>query len=765
MLARVPRGWRMLSVLRRIVQEVNSAIDLGQALDIIVKRVTESLAVDGCSVLLSLASEELTLMANEGLNPEIPSRVTLKFSEGLAGLVAQRAEPVNLENASNHPRYKYFPETGEEKFYAYLGVPIIHQRELLGVLVAHRIEPRRFEDDHVAFLITLAAQLAGAISHAEISGEIEALRDEVGHRDLFISGVSGAPGVAIGSAVVVYDVADLVSVPDRKVDDPQLEIERFREAVQLTQTEMLGIKERLGKLLPSEERVLFDAYVMLSGSDTLVQRAIEIIGTGAWAESALRDTINEHARVFEDMDDTYLRERSGDIRDIGQRILKHLRAVDPVAPSEYPERTILIGKNISVAQLAEVPVGRLAAIVSERGSGSSHVAILSRALGLPAAMGVSDLPVGRLHGKEVVVDGYAGRILIQPSDQVRSEYVRLAEEEKQLAEGLAGLARQAAETPDGVRVQVLVNSGLMADINAAFREGIDGIGLYRTELPFMVRERFPGEDEQYRIYRPVLESVSPRPVVMRTLDVGGDKALPYFPVEEENPFLGWRGIRITLDHPELFLPQLRAMLRASEGLGNLHVMLPMITSESEVRESLALLRRARAELQDEGLKIPKPKTGVMIEVPAAVYLAERLARQVDFISIGTNDLIQYLLAVDRNNARVADRYVATHPAVLVALKHIVDGAHRAGKPVSVCGEMAADPAAVILLLGLGVDGVSVSAAGIAPVKWVIRTFTRTYARELLEITLDMEDPLQIRGLLNDALVDAGLGGLVRAGRH
>lgn len=756
----------MLDTLRRIVQEVNDAVNLAQALDIIVLRVKEALTVDVCSVYLTTpGKDELVLMATEGLNPEAKRRVRLAFSEGLVGLVGQRAESVNLDDAPDHPRFKYFPETGEERYHGFLGVPIVHHRQMLGVVVVQTREARRFNDDHASFLITLAAQLSGAISHAEISGEIEALRASPGEADVFIKGISGAPGVAIGEALVAYPRADLEAVPDRATEDPAREERLFRDCVLRVQQEMLLVKERMGGVLPSEERVLFDAYVMMLGSDYLVDRTIERIRAGNWAQGALRDTICENARKFEDMQDTYLSERADDIWDLGRRILMHLQQNNGKSARDRPESVVLIGKNVGVVDLAEIANERLVGLVSEGGSSSSHVAILARALGIPAVMGATDLPVGRLDGREVVVDGYAGRVFIQPSPQVRAEFERLAREEREFAAGLTEFAEKPAITTDGFHIPVYLNSGLLAAIESPTQLHADGIGLYRTEFPFMIREQFPSEEEQFRIYRQVLESVAPRPATLRTLDVGGDKALPYFPVKEDNPFLGWRGIRIMLDHPEIFLAQLRAMLRANEGFNNLHVLLPMVASVGEVDESLKLLQRAWRELMDDGLNVTMPKVGVMVEVPSAVYIAEALARRVDFLSVGTNDLVQYLLAVDRNNARVADLYHALHPAVLRALREIVTGAHRAGKPVSICGEMAGDPACVLLLLGSGIDSLSVSIASLPRVKWVIRTFSRARAQGLYEEALHVEEPEVVRTLLNDALIQAGLGGLVRAGSH
>jgi phosphotransferase system enzyme I (PtsP) len=380
-------------------------------------------------------------------------------------------------------------------------------------------------------------------------------------------------------------------------------------------------------------------------------------------------------------------------------------------------------------------------------------------------MGVSDLPVDRLDECEVVVDGYLGRVFIAPSQQIKQEYERLAGEERQLTQELLEFADQPAVTTDGVRVPVYINSGLLAEASSVWQAGSDGIGLYRTEFPFIIREHFPGEQEQFDIYRQVLATVYPRPATLRTLDVGGDKPLPYFPVKEANPFLGWRGIRITLDHPEIFLTQLRAMLRASEGLNNLQVLLPMVGSLNQVDETLALLERAWLELLDEDVSVVMPKIGVMVEVPSAVYIAEEIARKVDFLSVGTNDLVQYLLAVDRNNASVASLYQSLHPAVLRALEQVVLGAHRAGKPISICGEMASDPGCALLLLGLDVDSLSVSVAALAKVKWAICSFAHEQMASLSRQALSICEPEKVRALLNATLTERGLGVLVRPGLH
>jgi len=755
----------MLDTLRRITQEVNSARNLDQALDIIVQRVKRAIAADVCSVYLTdHAQQQHVLMATDGLNPGSVGKVRLGFQEGLTSLVAERAEPVNLDDAPHHPRYRYFPETSEERYHAFLGVPIIHHRHVLGVLVVQHHARHRFDEDTVTFLVTIAAQLAGAIAHAEASGGIDGLREpgRMPPDGRPLRGQPGAPGVAVGTAVVVYPYADISAIPDRKVEDTEAELAAFRHAIKQVKADIKALSKRLTKLIPAEDRALFDAYQMILESSTLIEPTEARIAEGSWAPAALRETIVEHTRVFEEMDDPYLRERGHDLRDLGRRILLRMQR-DARDSRDYPEHTILVGEEISASVLAEVPPEKLAGVVSVRGSRTSHTAILARALGIPAVMGTTDLPVGRVDGAEVIADGYSGRVYVSPSDIVRKEFERLSGEERQLSEELLGLRDLPAQTPDGVRVPLYVNTGLLSDITPSLNSGAEGIGLYRTEFPFMIRQQFPGEEEQRDIYRKVLEGFAPRPVTLRTLDVGGDKALPYFPIHEDNPFLGWRGIRITLDHPEIFMVQLRAMLRASVGLDNLHLLLPMITHVSELDEALALLRRAHSELREEGEAVDMPRIGVMIEVPSAVYQAANLARRVDFLSVGTNDLTQYLLAVDRNNSRVADLYESLHPAVLRALLQVVEAAHRHGKPVSVCGEMAGDPAAALLLLGMGMDSLSMSVSSLPRVKWVIRNFSNKRARQLLDEVLEMEDVGAIRSHLNAALEQAGLGGLVRAG--
>ncbi len=755
----------MLSVLRSIVQEVNAAQNLDQALYIIVQRVKEALDVDVSSVYLADPGTcELVLLATDGLDPKSVGRVRLTWDQGLVGLVAERAEPVNLGNAPEHARYLYFAETGEERYHAFLGVPVIYNRKVLGVLVVQRHSEARFDEDTVTLLITIAAQLAGAIVHAEVTGGVSTIQAAKRVKDSRpLHGQPGAPGVAIGTAVVIHPYADINGIPDRKVGDSAAEQERFLAAVGMVRRDIREMIERMNDSLPAADNALFEAYLLMLDSDSFMGGTLERIRSGNWAPGALRQTIQEHARAFESMEDPYLRERAQDVRDLGRRVLQRMQDDTPKKRS-YPKDTILVGEEITASMLAEVAPGRIAGVVSVRGSRTSHTAILARALGIPAVMGTSDLPVSLLDGCAIIADGYTGRVYINPSSAVSLEYIRLRREEAELSAGLKGMRDLVCETTDGIRMPLLANTGLVSDIRPSMTSGAEGIGLYRTEFPFMIRERFPGEEEQRQVYRQVLESFAPRPVVMRTLDVGGDKALPYFPIQEDNPFLGWRGIRITLDHPEIFLVQIRAMLRASIGLDNLHLLLPMVSTVGEVDEALALVRRAHGELVEEGEAVKMPRVGVMVEVPSAVFQIERLARRVDFLSIGTNDLTQYLLAVDRNNPRVADLYDSLHPAVLRALMQVIEGSHRQGKPVSVCGEMAGEPLAALLLLGMGVDSLSMSASSLLRIKWLVRSFSQKEARSVLRKVMRKESAAEVRDAVTKAVEIAGLGGLVRAGK-
>ncbi len=760
----------MLQTLRRIVQEVNSTRDLNQVLEIIVRGVKKAIDADVCSIYLLDDNEStFTLMATDGLNAELVGQVQMAHGAGLVSLVAQRADPLNLDDAQEHPRFKLFTALNEERFHGFTGIPITHHREVLGVLVAQSESRTRFSADVVNFLVTIAAQLAGAIINAQATRQIPvyATQDVSKIRKDYrpMIGQPGSPGVAVGKAVSIASSISLNAVPDRPAENIDDEINVFRIALDSVRKDIKALSfQLLSGGLPTEDVAVFDAYLLMLDSNTLIESTISKIQTGNWAAGALRETISEHIKLFGEMDNPYLQERVKDIRDLGQSIFNQMQGINDLPVDKLSKDIIIVAEDISATMLAEIEKMHISGIVLKSGSRTSHVAILARAMGIPTVVGVSELPVMQLDGSQLVADGYSGKVYISPPEHIIKEYSRLISQEEELSQELRELTDKPATTLDGINIPLYANTGLVADITPSKESGAEGIGLYRTEYPFMIRQRFPGEEEQSKIYKEVMESMAPKPVVLRTLDIGGDKSLSYFPIEEDNPFLGWRGIRVTLDHPEIFMIQLRAMLLASVELNNLHILFPMISTVSEVEDAMNLLERAYEELIAEGHQVNMPKVGVMVEVPSVVFQMRQIASIVDFVSIGTNDLIQYLMAVDRNNANVAELYESLNPAVLTAIKLVIDEAHKENIPVSVCGEMAGDPLAAILLLGMSIDSLSTSAASLPRIKWLIRNFTQKEAKELVVKALGMKDASDIKNMLTHSIEKKGMGGLIRAGR-
>lgn len=748
----------MLNSLRQIVQEVNAASELDQVLGIIVNRVKAAMNADVCSIFLRNENDMYVLKKTEGLNSDSIDKVGLSKDQGLVGHVASREEPINIDNAVNHPRFRYFPETGEEKFQSFLGAPIIHHRQVLGVLVVQQKDNRRFDEGDEAFLVTMSAQLAGVIAHAEATGALHGSGSS--KSETRFTGIAGSSGVVIGRCVVSSPLSDLNSVPFQGYDDVDREIAFFQRCLAAVRDDVSNLGKELENRINKEERILFDAYLAMLDDESLGGEVQDKIREGCSAQYAWSQVILEHVATFNSMSDPYLRERASDVRDLGSRVLAYLQQLS-TQKRVYPEATVLVGEDLTASVLAEIPQEKLVGLISLRGSSNSHIAILARSMGIPTIMGAVDFPFTKLEGHELILDGYRGTIYVDPSDTLLEQYQAIVDADKDLVADLESLKDLPCETTDHHRVALFVNTGLKADAMISIERGAEGVGLYRTEVPFMLRDRFPSEEEQRIAYRDQLEAFAPHSVTMRTLDIGGDKALPYFPISEDNPFLGWRGIRVTLDHPEIFLTQVRAMLKASEGLDNLRIMLPMVSNVAELEIAQMLIYRAYDELLDEDYTLQMPPIGVMVEVPAAVYQAREFAARVDFLSVGSNDLTQYLLAVDRNNARVADLYHSLHPAVLRALKVIVEESHLEGIPVSICGELAGDPAAALLLVAMGFDVLSMSASNLLKVKSVIRAMSLEQAETLLSEVMKLPDADSINRCLETSLKQFGLTRLLR----
>lgn len=752
-----------LDTLRRIVQEINASTSLHESLDIMVNQVAEAMHVDVCSIyLLDERNQRYLLMASKGLNPEAVGHVSLHTSEGLVGLVGQREEIVNLDNAPKHERFMYLPETGEEIYNSFLGVPVMYRRKVMGVLVVQNKESQDFSEAAESFLVTLCAQLSGVIAHAHAVGNIDVFRkpSNLPAYKTF-QGVSGSGGIALGRAVILYPPADLAAVPDREADDISEELELLDRAVTSVRDEIKSLDDKMQDALMAEERALFSVFLRMLDENALPAEIKELIREGNWAQGAVRIVIENHIDLFEQMEDDYLRERAADLKDLGRRILAYLQEADS-SHRELTDESILIGEEISTAALVELPVDKIAAIVTTEGAMNSHMVIVARALGIPTVVGVTELPVNSLDDVEMIVDAHQGRVFINPPRRMRTRYKEIQKEEEQIAKDLKQYETKDAITPDGVAVKLYVNTGLMIDVVRGVQRGAKGVGLYRSEIPFMLRDRFPGEEEQRAIYRQQLSHFANKPVVMRTLDIGADKDLPYFSIEEENSALGWRGIRFTLDHPEIFSAQIRAMLKASIGLNNLHILLPMITSVSEVEEALYLLDRdLQAVQEEEQVKITKPKIGIMVEVPSVLLQIDEFAPLVDFFSVGSNDLTQYLLAVDRNNPRVANVYSHFHPAVLRALTCLVKECHKYDKPVSICGEMAGDPLSAVILMAMGFNTLSMSSSNILRVRKAICHIPMIDAQHLLDQALKLNNPLMVKSLMEYYFKTHGLGDMVK----
>ncbi len=540
----------MLETLRRIVQEVSAAPDRDQALAIIIRLVEEAMEVDACSVyLIDAAGSHFVLMGYQRIEPGAGGRVPRRAHRGNHWLRRGAAGAGQPGDRLRPPALPLLRRAGRGPLSrrAFLGVPLIHLRRVLGVLVTQRTTPCRFSAEEVAFLVTIDAQLAGAINDVTQGDAISRLLRDRTAAPSFLQGIPGIPGVAIGTITLPDPLADLASVPDRLPEDIDAEEASFRAAVIAAQKEIRERGAQLGAALSAEAKAILDAYVMLLDSNRLIADAVKRIRAGNWAPGALRDTISEYSGLFEQIEDPYLRARGEDIRGLGRRILGHLQS-GARKPRTYPERCVLVGEEISIAGMADVPVAQLVGIVCSRGSVFSHAAILARSLGIPAVMGIGELPIGRLEGTTGAVDGYRGRVFINPSPAILQQFEQIVRYEEDLSADLRGLRDEPAETPDGTP---LFERRAVVDVTSSLNSGAEGVGLYRTELTFMMQDRFPSEEEQYQTYRQVLEAFAPQPVLMRTLDIGGDKALlPYFPVTEDNPFLGWRGIRVTLDHPE-----------------------------------------------------------------------------------------------------------------------------------------------------------------------------------------------------------------------
>jgi phosphotransferase system enzyme I (PtsP) len=717
-----------LNLLARITQLIGDSQDFRETVDNIVAMVKQEMHTDACSLYLyDEEKNKLVLVATEGLDDAAIGKVDMPPSEGLTGLVFETRTPLIVQDAHKHPRFRYFPVTKEEKFRTFLGVPLISRGGPIGVLVVQDHENRTYNTQELQLFNTIAGQAAGVVTNArllrELSVEGASPRPsmEPVRRSLVFHGTPATPGIAMGPAVLMETEDDLHYLVEEHTEDIPGERTRFGEAILAARKEIEVLKERVQQQLGEEDASIFNIHLMMLEDQGFTQKVLEVIDTGSTALYAVKRVIAGYLKSFQQIDDSYLRDRAVDIEDIGRRIIRLLSDKGRDGILHFTEEGILVTRLITPSDAATLSTELVQGIATSAGGHTSHAIILSRSLGIPCVVGIDELLESVQPGDYLIVDGNTGNLFVNPDESVIKEYRRLLDDYTRHMVELVAEKELPAVTLDGHSVQLMSNAGLLSDLKFVDYYGAEGIGLYRTELPFMARSVLPTEDEQYRIYRNMVEGMGGKPVKIRTLDVGGDKTIAYLNLPiEENPFLGWRSIRMCMEKIDIFKTQLRAILRAARH-GPVSIMIPMISTLEEMLGVNRLIEETRREL--ESAKVPfngSVPVGLMIEIPSAAHLAGKLAREADFFSIGTNDLTQYTLAVDRNNKRVAHLYDPMNPAVLNLISMTTKAARDAGIPVSVCGEIAADPVWTPLLIGLGVTELSMNAASIPLIKRSVR---------------------------------------------
>ncbi|HBC5066256.1 TPA: phosphoenolpyruvate--protein phosphotransferase [Proteus mirabilis] len=747
----------MLTRLREIVEKVAMAASLPEALELLVKETCQAMHTDVCSIYLAdIPHRCFYLMATKGLKKPKGRAVSLSFDEGVVGEVGRLSELINLADIREHPNFTYLPQVKEDDLRAFLGVPIVYRRQLLGVLVVQQKERRLFNESEESFMVTLATQLGAILSQVQTKGLFGQ------YRQSRIKALSVSTGVVMAYGWQEMSQPTLDHVFKASALDIKSELNRLTVALEDATSECRRFSKRFMANSQKESAAIFDLYSHLLNDPQLRQKMTGVIQQGFVAEWAVKVVIEKFSAQYSSLKDSYMRERASDLKALGQRLLFHLDD-DLSTTNTWPDRFILVADELSANLLAELPEQQLAGVIVRDGATHSHSAILVRAMGIPAIMG-ADIQPELLHNRMLILDGYRGEIFIEPEPFIMQEYRQIIDEERVLSQLAEEQLEQQAVLKNGESISVQLNAGLSIKYEQRISVGIDGVGLYRTEIPFMLQSGFPSEDEQKNRYREILSFFPNKPVVLRALDIGADKQLPYMPINEENPCLGWRGIRILLDQPEIFLIQLRAMLKANLEFKNLKILLPMVTSIDEIEEAKALLLRACAEVSREmKCECILPPVGIMLEVPSLVFMLPQLAHRVDFISIGTNDLTQYLLAVDRNNTHVALLYDNLHPALLRSLNIIALECQRYQLPVSVCGEMAGTPMGALLLIGLGFRQLSMSGRSLPRVKYLLRHLDPAILQPFMQQVLKAETAIEIKKLSADFMERQGLGGLIRGG--
>jgi phosphotransferase system, enzyme I, PtsP len=743
-------------VLRRLRDVMAGSGTAQQKLDTVVRIIAAEMVAEVCSCYIRRAGEVLELFATEGLRPEAVHRTRLRVGEGLVGVIAATARPLALADAQSHPDFAYRPETGEEIYHSLMGVPILRGGHVLGVLVVQNRTQRHYDEDEIETLQTIAMVLAEITASGDLVNPLERQQGE-GNVTLPIrlDGLRLSPGLAMGQAVLHQP---RIAIKQIVAEDTAAELERLKRAVGTMQNAIDELLAQTGMPEAGEHQDVLESYRMFAADRGWLARIGDAVRSGLTAEAAVRKVQDDTRARLSQATDPYIKERFADLDDLANRLQWHLtgRPMTATRQAELPEEFVLLARNMGPAELLDYDRKRLKALVLEEGSPGAHVTVVARALDIPVVGRVKDVLAKVEGGDLVVVSGDEAVVMLRPTeDLVQAAQARIRIRQGQL-QTYAALRNLPAETRDGVPVELQLNAGLLIDLPYLEESNAAGIGLFRTELQFMSREEFPTVAQQTQLYRRVLDQAGDRPVTFRSLDIGGDKLLPYMDsAREENPAMGWRAVRIALDRPALLRQQLRAFIRAASGR-RLRVMFPMIAETSEFDAVRAMLDLELQRVEKRKGELPASvAAGVMLEVPALIWQLPELLGRVDFVSVGTNDLLQFLFAADRGSARLAERYDPLSPAVLRLLRDVARACQEAGKPFTLCGEMAGDPLGAMALLGLGYRSLSVAPRCFGPVKAMIRSLDLASLAEFLATHADHHGP-GLRSVLRDFAQDHGV---------
>ncbi|MET0366892.1 MAG: phosphoenolpyruvate--protein phosphotransferase [Methylobacterium sp.] len=745
-------GPRLL--LRRLREAMAEPVSPQARLDRIVVLIAANVVAEVCSVYVLRDDNILELFATEGLNREAVHLTRMRADEGLVGLIASTAEPLALSDAQKHPAFSYRPETGEEVYHAFLGVPLLRAGHTLGVLTVQNKTYRVYSEEEIEALQTTAMVLSEMIA----SGELEGLGSQAStanRRPVMARGVSLSDGIGLGHVVLHEPRLVVKTLIAENVDR---EVQRLDAAIGSVRSAIDALVERGDRIGTAESREVLETVRMFAHDQGWLRRMREAVASGLTAEAAVERVQSDNRARMLRQSDPYLRERLHDLDDLANRLLRALIGPGAAGHAPLPENAILVARTMGPAALLDYDAGTLRGIVLEEGGPTSHVAIVARALGIPAVGEVENATALCESGDAIIVDGVAGEIHVRPGPEIESSYAEMVRLRARRQEQYRALRDVPAITRDGVKVGLNLNAGLLIDFSHLDETGAEGVGLFRTELQFMVAQRMPSAAEQQVLYSQAFAASGGRPVTVRTLDIGGDKILPYMAkLEEENPALGWRAIRIGLDRPALLRMQLRALLKAAEGRP-LKIMFPMVATVHEFVQAREIVDREKAHLARHGYRLPQPcELGAMVEVPSLLFQIDEIAHEADFLSVGSNDLIQFLFAVDRENRRVADRFDPLSVAALRAFRLIAERANAAGCPVTVCGEIGGRPLDAMALIGLGFRNLSMSPAAIGPLKAMVLSLDAGEVARLIEAEMaTMRDGQTLRPLLTAYARDNGV---------